>query len=329
MGIFLGILFVVLCIGCIAGAWALSNTKHSVGATICGVLAFAFFCAFIIVPFSLHTVETGEVAIVKEFGKAKEVKTAGLHYDSWITKSYEYVNTKTQEVYIETMAYSSDAQPMTIKMAVQYNIKGEEALELIKQYGSEKGLQSKLTSIITESPKTVVSTKPAMEIIANRSEIPPAVEVAINEALGSKYFVTITQVSITDIDFSDAFEQAVEQKMIAEQDKLKAEYENERKVAQAKAEADAKVAEAEAEIAIAQAKADAELKKAQAQKAIAEAEAEALRVKAQTEADANKLIAESITDDILAKLYYDKWDGKLPTVVGNSGQYILPSDIVK
>lgn len=317
MGIFLVILFGVLCGGCIVGAWACAGSKRPIGATICGVLAFVFLCTFAIVPFSLHTVETGEVAVVKEFGKAKEVKTAGLHYDIWITKSYEYVNTKTQEVYIETMAYSSDAQPMTIKMAVQYNIKGDEALEIVKQYGSEKGLQSKLTSIITEAPKTVVSTKPAMEIIANRSDIPPTVEVAINEALGDKYFVNITQVSITDIDFSDAFEQAVEQKMIAEQDKLKAEYENERKIAEAEANAKAEVAKAEAKKEIASA--EAEVKKINAQ-----AEAEALKIKAEAEAETNKKIAESITSELLKKIELEKWDGKLPTtILGDGTDYIV------
>jgi regulator of protease activity HflC (stomatin/prohibitin superfamily) len=317
MGIFLVILFGALVIGCLGGAWAFADNDYPVGSTICGVLAFIFVCVFAIVPFSLHTVETGEVAVVKEFGNAKEVKTAGLHYDLWITKSYEYVNTKTQELSIETMAYSSDAQPMTIKMAVQYNIKGDEALELVKQYGSEEGLQSKLTSIITEAPKTVVSTKPAMEIIANRSEIPPAVEVAINEALGDKYFVNITQVSITDIDFSDAFEQAVEQKMIAEQDKLKAEYENERKIAEAEANAKAEIAKAEAKKEIAEA--EAEVKKINA-----EAEAEALKIKAEAEAEANKKIADSITPELLEKIELDKWDGKLPTtILGEGTDYIV------
>lgn len=317
MGIFLGILFAILCIGCIIGGWACSDNDHPIGATICRVLAVVFLGTFAIVPFSLHTVETGEVAIVKEFGNAKEVKTAGLHYDPWITKSYEYVNTKTQEVYIETMAYSSDAQPMTIKMAVQYNIKGDEALEVVKQYGSEEGLQSKLTSIITEAPKAVVSTRPAMEIIANRSEIPPAVEIAINEALGNKYFVVITQVSITDIDFSDVFEQAVEQKMIAEQDKLKAEYENERKIAEAEANAKAEIAKAEAKKEIATAEADVK-------KINAEAEAEALKIKATAEAEANKKIAESITPELLDKIELEKWDGKLPTtLLGEGSDYII------
>jgi regulator of protease activity HflC (stomatin/prohibitin superfamily) len=149
-----------------------------------------------------------------------------------------------------------------------------------------------------------------MDIIADRASISPAVEDAIKEAVGEEYFVNVNTVVLTNIDFSDAFEQAVEDKMIAEQAKLKAEYENEKKVAQAEAEAAAKLKEAEAAI------------------EIAKAESEAKKIAAEGEAKANKIITESLTDIILEKIYAEKWDGKLPSVVGN-GEFILPSDMLK
>ena len=108
-----------------------------------------------------------------------------------------------------------------------------------------------------------------MDIIANRAQMSPAVEESIIAAIGENYFVNVVAVVLTDLTFTDAFELAVEEKMIAEQAKLKAEYDNQTKVAQAQAEADAKLAAATAEIEIAQAPADAELKKAQAKVEIA------------------------------------------------------------
>ena len=57
--------------------------------------------------------------------------------------------------------------------------------------------------------------------------------------------------------FAASFEKAVEDKMIAEQAKLKADYENQTKIAQAEAEAEARLKAAEAEIEIAKAKAEA------------------------------------------------------------------------
>ena len=48
----------------------------------------------------------------------------------------------------------------------------------------------------------------------------------------------------------------------------------------------------------------------------AEAEAEAILIAAKAQAEANKLLANSITETILEQMYYEKWDGKLPTYYG-------------
>lgn len=48
----------------------------------------------------------------------------------------------------------------------------------------------------------------------------------------------------------------------------------------------------------------------------AEAEAKALILAAEAQAEANKLLANSITDEILEQMYYEKWNGVLPSVYG-------------
>ena len=48
----------------------------------------------------------------------------------------------------------------------------------------------------------------------------------------------------------------------------------------------------------------------------AEAEAQALILAAEAQAEANRVLAESLTDEILAQMYYEKWDGKLPYLYG-------------
>lgn len=291
------------------------------------IIGAVLLIAFLIVPFSFHTVDAGEIAVVKNLGKAEGVRTAGTYWDFWMTKSYTKYDAKVQNVDINTMAYSSDAQTMDIQMTLQYNIMTDHAIDIATQYGSLEALQGRIQSIAIEKTKSVLSTNKAMDIIANRASISPAVEEAVKTAIGDEYFVNVTTVVLTNIDFSDAFELAVEEKMIAEQAKLKAEYENETKVAQAKAEADAKLQAAQAEIQIAQAKADAELKKAQAQIEIEKANAEALKIQAEAEAEANRIIAESITPELLDKILAEKWDGELPTVTGDS-EIILPEDIL-
>ena len=272
-------------------------------------LGIALLISFALVPWSFHTISSGEVAVVKHLGKIEDVKTAGTHYDLWITNKYVKYDTKVQNLEITTAAYSSDAQPMDVAMTIQYQIISDKVVDIATQYGKLEALENRIQSIAIEKTKSVLSGHKAMDIIANRASISPAVEVVIKDAVGEEYYVNIVTIVLTNIDFSDAFEKAVEDKMIAEQSKLKADYENQTKVAKAEADAQAK------------------LKAAQAEIEIAKAEAEALMIAAQAEADANKIVNDSITDKILEKATIDAWDGKLPTVVG-SGDYILPGDML-
>ena len=80
MTIIMAAILGALCILCIA----LAVKKHSsTGKTpvFAVALALIFALVLIVVPFSIHIVNTGEVAVVKQMGEAKDVKTAGMHFD--------------------------------------------------------------------------------------------------------------------------------------------------------------------------------------------------------------------------------------------------------
>ena len=310
IGIIVGILIVVFAViaGVVAGA--LFSEDKTIGGTIAVLVCIALVLSFFFVPFSFRTISSGEVAVVKHLGKIEDVKTAGTYYDLWVTNKYVKYDAKVQNLETQTMAYSLDAQTMDIQMTIQYQIISDKVVDIATQYGKLDILENRISSIAVEKAKAVLSSHKAMNIIANRATISPAVEEAIKEAVGEEYYVDVVTVVLTNIDFSDAFELAVEEKMIAEQQKLKADYENETKVAKAEAEAAAK------------------LKAAQAEIDIAKAEAEALKIAAEAEAEANRIINNSITDKILEKLVLEKWNGKMPTVVGG-GDYILPGDLLE
>lgn len=310
IGIITGILLAVFAVIAFVASVFLSDNGNDGGSAIAALIGIVLVIAFIIVPFSFHTVSSGEVAVVKHLGKIEDVKTAGTHYDFWMTNSYTKYDTKVRNLEAETAAYSSDAQTMTIQMTIQYQINSDNVIDIATQYGKLDVLESRINSIALEQTKSVLSAHKAMDIIANRASISPAVEAAIKNAVGDEYFVDIVTVVLTNIDFSDAFEKAVEDKMIAEQAKLKADYDNETKVAKAEADAQAKLKAAEAAI------------------EIAKAEAEALKISADAEAEANRIINNSLTQKIIDKTIADAWDGKLPSVMGN-GSYILPSDTLK
>lgn len=295
IAIILGILFAALCIGGIVFAVYQHGENDNTKLTVVGVVvAVVMALLFITVPFSFRTVDTGEVAVVKQLGEAKETRTAGTYFDFWMFNTYDRYDAKVQNVEITTAAYSSDAQTMDIAMTLQYQIMSDKAIDIAKQYGSLAILQSRIQSIAIEKTKSVLSSYKAMDIISDRASMSPKVEEAIKNAIADEYHVTIATVVLTNIDFSDAFETAVEDKMIAEQNQLRAEYENAAKVAAAEAEAKAAVQKAEGE-------AQAKLKEAQAQIEIAKAQAEAKLIAAQADREAQVEVARAEAQAIQLK----------------------------
>lgn len=280
IGIIVGIILAAATVGFGYGAYWLYENDNAVGKIICVILAAICLISFIIVPFSFHTVNSGEIAVVKNLGKITGTRDAGTNFDLWFTTTYQKYDTKVQNVEITTAAYSSDAQTMDVAMTLQYQVMPDKVTDIATQYGTLEVLQGRIQSIVIEKTKAVLSSHKAMDIIANRAGISPEVEAAIKEAVDTDYFVSITAVVLTNIDFSDSFEKAVEDKMVAEQAKLKADYDNDTKIA--KAEADAK----------------------------------ALMIAAEAEAEANKLLTQSLTDQVLESKFYDKWNGELPQVMG-------------
>ena len=265
------------------------------------------FVLFLIIPFSIHQINAGEIAVVKVWGEAKETRTPGMYFDFWVSKKYEIYDSKVQQTEVNTQTYSSDGQTMDIELVVQYQIQQDKILEIAVNYGGLEMLESRIKTVATEKMKSVLSQKQAMTIIETRKDVSPDVEASIRNAITNDYFVNIVSVVLTDISFTDAFEQTVENKMIAEQEKLRAEYEKERQIIQA--EADLEVAK----------------KKAQEQIAKAQAEAESIELKAEAEAQALAIlqetwnsIPEEIREIILREKAITTWNGELPeTLVGD------------
>ena len=328
---------------------AIKNHKSAGKAPVFSIaLAIVLALALAVVPLSIHIVNTGEVAVVKHMGEAKEVKSAGMHFDLWFITQYDYYDSKVQNVEITTSAYSSDAQTMDIAMTLQYQISTENAIDIAKQYGNLDALQSRIEAIAIEKTKSVLSSYKAMDIISDRASMSPKVEESIINAITDEYFVTVSTVVLTNIDFSDAFEKAVEEKMIAEQKKLQAEYENEMKIAAAEAEAQSAIqkaeGEAQAKLIAAEAERDAQVELSRAEaisiqlKSVEIARALGFKVteKDSVDEDGNPTTEYIIdfagkSDDDVALItdylkymeYLAKWDGKLPTVMSGEGASIV------
>ncbi|MBQ7227521.1 MAG: prohibitin family protein [Clostridia bacterium] len=322
------------------GALAKRNLIQIIGSL---VLAVAMMFVLVFVPASIHQVNTGEIAVVKVWGEAKYTKTAGIHFDDWISKEYVMYDLKTQEITSDIGAYSLDAQTMQCQITIQYKIQGDKVIDINEKYGSLQVLDERLIAVAVEQAKVVLSSQSAMEIIENRGSL----GARFQEALATKiepYYVDVSLCVVTNIDFSDAFEKVVEDKMIAEQEKLKAEYEKEKAIIQAEQELEVAKLAAEAKLATAEGEANA-------MKAIAEAEGKAIKLKSievarmmgfeiiETEVlEDNVVIGVEYDIDFTGKTqaeieliseylkylsYLETWDGKLPTVMTDTGASII------
>ena len=103
----------------------------------------------------------------------------------------------------------------------------------------------------------------------------------------------LAEAIVNDMNFEDAYNEAIQQKSIAQQNADKQKIENEAAIA--KAEADKQVAITNAE-----------------------AEAQKTSIAADAQAEANRKLAESLSDTLIEYQKIQKWDGKLPTVSGSN-----------
>lgn len=306
-GFLIGLVTLLLVGGGIAFAVYGYNDDHS-GKLISGVcVSIASFLAFLALPFSFHTIDSGEIAVVKEMGKIIDTREAGTHFDFWMVRTYDIYDTKVRSVTSTTMAYSNDKQTMDIEMTVQYQVDKGHVKDIALTYGSLSALENRISSVVIERTKSVLSVYNADNIISERSSVSAKVAETVEEAIGTQYYIDVTNVSLTNIDFSDAYEASVEQSMIAKQE-----------VEKAKAEAEKLLVEAENKVKIAEAE-------AAAKKAAAEGEADAVKIAAEAEAEALATIqaawdaiAPEVKEIMLREMAIEKWDGKLPeTMVGS------------
>ena len=256
------------------------------GRIIATVLVVVIALIFAISCFSF--VPTGHTGVVTLFGKVEDYTLdSGVHFKNPFARVIKMDN-RIQKESVELSCFSSDIQEVEVVFTLNYQISKEYAMNIYKTIGKNY-FDTAVSPIITESVKTVAARYTAEDLINKRNELAMAIETDMKEKL-LVFNIELVSTSIEDMDFTDAFTDAVEAKQVAAQNKLRAE-----------TEAAQRVVEAEAE--------------AQIRRVTAEAEAYEILQRAEAEAQANQKLAESITDRLIEYRYYEVWDGKLPQMV--------------
>ena len=269
----------------------------------------------LIVASCIAIVPTGYTGILTTFGRVEErTLTSGINFIAPWQKVVKMDN-RTQKVQIETSAFSSDIQQVDLDLSVNYCIDQETAQNLYRTVGINY-YENVMFPRIQENTKAVFSQYSAENLIAKRDMLSDSI--LESTAVDMKpYGITIVSVAIEDIDFTDAFTNAVEAKQVAAQNKLTAETEQAQKTMEEEQTAKRSIiaANAEAEKSIIAANADLEVVKVQAEAALYAGE---------KEAEMNKRIGESLNDKVIDYYAIKQWDGKLPvTVLGENGNYML------
>ena len=298
----ISLLIVGLVVGLVMATNKIKNSNSVILVAVC--LAFV-----LIICSCISSVPTGHTGIVTTFGRVENYTLdAGIHFIApW--KSVVKMDNRVQKATLDLMAFSKDIQEVRVKYTINYQINKDNAQELYRNVGKDY-YDTVVTPIVAESVKAAASKYNAEGLVGDRNELTANIEVILSESL-KQYDIEVVSTAVEDLDFTDAFTNAVEAKQVAQQDKLRAITEQERLTVEKQAEADRQVidANAAAEVAKIQAQADLEVTKIQA---------DAAEYAGLKEAMKNKAISEWLTDTLIQYYYIQQWDGKLPeTYVGS------------
>ena len=277
------------------------------GKLICITLAVIVVLGMIIDIFNpsygwFATVQAGHVGVVERFGQVREsTLQPGFHLTSYF-EHVRPVDIRTQRHNYQTEAFSSDIQQVGLSIAVNENVSPEAAYKLYTTVGMNY-LENLLEPRLMENTKVVISKYTAESLIANREKLSSEVLVKMQADM-AQYGIYVSAISIENIDFTDAYEAAIEAKQVATQEKQRAKTVQEQQTMETEQKAERAKIEAQAAADVAKINADAE--------------AYAVKIQAEAQAEANKKINESLTQELIDYNKILSWDGKLPQFMGDS-----------
>ena len=281
----------------------------AIGSAVVGVVVLVLgFSMFVIV-------ESGHVGVVRTLGAVQsDHLVEGFHLKKPFVDSIEQIDVRLSKAESEASAASKDLQVVRTKVAVQYSMIGPVMPRTYQQIGPRSAVESTLVNpAILESVKAVTAKYTAEELVTARAEVKQEIQNAIEGFIATtleqkdvRGAIVLANVAITDFDFSSEFNRAIEEKVKAEQEALKAKNEKLRRVTQAEAAA------AERELA-------------------ADAEAYQIEVASKARAEAIRREAEALKDNpqLVQLRIAEKWNGVLPTFTGGEAIPLLNIDSLK
>ena len=248
---------------------------------------------------SWYTVDQGERGVILRNGAITGTADPGLGFKLPLIDTVVDIDIRTRaNLYENVMAYSRDQQTAGLNVSVNYRVPADQVLNVYENYGSVENLRSRvLDRKVFDQTKNVFGQFNAVTAIQERARLVADVQMAIQNAVQGP--IIIESVQIENIDFSDAYENSIEQRMLAEVEVQKIQQNAEREKVQA-------------EIKVIQAQADADARVAQAT-----AEAKAITLTGNAEAEAINARGRALRDNpsLIELVSAERWNGVLPTTM--------------
>ena len=219
-----------------------------------------------------------------QFGQVQaRVLEEGLHLIIPFANTVQKFSIRVQKQDISAEASSKDLQGVFTDVALNWHIIPEEANVIFQQIGNEKDVVERIIHPAVEEVLKAVMAEYTAEEIITKRG---EVKTEVDGALSTRlgsYHIKVDDISLVHVHFSEQFTEAVETKQIAEQQAKRAGF--------------------------------------VALKALKEAEAKVNL--ARGEAEAYQLLRTTLTPEILEKQAIEKWNGKLPMIVGDDSIKLL------
>lgn len=190
-------------------------------------------------------IPAGYRGVVLEFGKVtNRVLGEGLYVVTPFVNSVVHMNVQVHADKTTAAAASRDLQNVSAEITVNYRLNEDRVAEVYRDLRNDY-VERVMAPAIQEAVKSVTAQYDAERLIAERPVVKNAIEKYLSTRL-AEHGMIVDGISITDFDFSPSFNAAIEAKVTATQEALKAKndlervkMEAEQRIAQARAEAEA------------------------------------------------------------------------------------------
>ena len=251
-----------------------------------GALAGMFIFVSGVLFSSFTVISAGHTGVQVTFGEVNpQHLTEGVHFVNPLS-SVKDVDVRLQKTQLPgAQAGTKDLQQVHTDIVVQYRLNAQHVPRIYKEFGLNVD-EKVLGPAINEAFKSVTGHYTSEELITKRQQVSDEIQAQLTAKV-APFNIDVSGISLVNFGFSQAYQQAIEQKVIATQQKQKAEQDLQR-------------IEVEAKSRIAQ----------------AEGEAKAIAIQAQA-------IQSNGGQQYVQLQWIEKWDGKMPNTVVNGGQGMM------